>query len=76
MKSETVERLLKEIPLKTRLSVSNATAFINLLSELGYRKGYWGPDEDEKFKRLCELADEHTQYQLNEIKEWEENGKP
>jgi predicted transcriptional regulator len=76
MRSENFERLLKEIPLKTRLRVSNTTAFINLLSELGFLKGYWGPDEDEKLKRLCELADEHTQYQLNEIKEWEEDGRP
>jgi hypothetical protein len=76
MRSKSVERLLKEIPLETRIRVSNQMAFINLLSELGYRKGYWRPDEDETFKTLCKLADELTQYHLDEIKQWEEDGKP
>lgn len=37
-----VEQLLKRIPLHTRLKVSNEFAFMNLITELGYREDkYW-----------------------------------
>ena len=76
MRSKTVDRLLKETPLKVRIRVANQMAFINLLSELGYRDGYWTPDEDEKLQKLCELAEKLTDEHLKDIKEWENDGKP
>ena len=76
MRSETVDRLLKSIPLKVRIRVANQTAFINLLSELGYRDGYWTPDEDIKLQKLCELAEALTEQHLEDFKEWEKDGRP
>ena len=76
MRSKTVDRLLKEIPLKVRIRVANQMAFINLLSELGYRSGYWTPGEDDKLKKLSELAEKLTEEHLNDIKEWQNDGCP
>lgn len=69
---------LKEnpIPLDTRIRVSTQMAFINLITELGYRENkYWTPDEDELLNKLMNLAEKHTQDILNEIKEWEDVSK-
>jgi hypothetical protein len=58
-------------PLDIRLNIINQIAFINLITELGYRKdGYWTPDEDEILDKLCNLANKHTQYILEEIEEF------
>ena len=36
--SKAFEKIVKEIPLKTRIKVANEMAFINLIVELGYRE--------------------------------------
>lgn len=60
-------------PLDIRIKVSNQMAFINLITELGYREDkIWSPDEDELLNKLMNLADKHTQDILNEIKEYNE----
>jgi hypothetical protein len=76
MKSEEegnmISNWLKEnpTPLDIRLNVINQIAFINLITELGYRKsGYWTPEEDEILNKLCRLANKHTQDILQEIEE-------
>jgi len=61
----------KNIPLKTRIKVSNEMAFINLIVELGYREDkIWTNDENELFGKLCKLAQEHTNSILNDIETW------
>jgi hypothetical protein len=75
--SKSFKKLLKEIPLKTRLKVSNEMAFINLIVELGYREDkMWTDDENELLAKLCGLAKEHTDSVLKEIEEWKKDGKP
>lgn len=65
------------IPLDTRIRVSSQMAFINLITELGYREDkMWTPDEDELLNKLMNLAEKHTQDILNEIKECKDEGSP
>ena len=64
--------ILADIPLRTRLIVSNQIAFINLITELGYREDKpWGDDENEMLQKLCELAIKHADDILEEIDEAE-----
>lgn len=81
MKSEgnLISDWLKEnpTPLDIRIRVSAQIAFINLITELGYRESKsWTPDEDELLNNLMNLAEKHTQDILQEIKEWENEGRP
>jgi hypothetical protein len=72
-----IDKLLKETPLETRLRVSFQMSFINLITELGYRESkMWGSDEDETLKKLCDLAENLLNDTLQNIKEWENDGKP
>ena len=58
-------------PLDTRLNIINQIAFINLVTELGYREDkYWTPEEDEILNKLCKLANKHTLDILREIEEF------
>lgn len=60
-------------PLDIRIRVSSQMAFINLITELGYREDkIWTPDEDELLNKLMNLAEKHTQDILQEIKEYNE----
>ncbi len=68
--------LLKNNSLETRLKISNEMAFVELLSELGFRKGEWTKEEDEMLGKLCQLADLHTKRQLEKIKQWKSDGSP
>lgn len=77
MKNEgnIISEWLKEnpTPLDIRLNVLNQIAFIDLITELGYRKnGYWTPEEDEIFNKLCTLANKHTKDIIKEIEEWKQ----
>lgn len=77
MKNPLIEKILKETPLETRLKVDIELAFINLLTELGYRENkVWEDDEEDKLQRLFELANELTTSHLETIKEWEKDGRP
>lgn len=75
--SEIFEKLVKEIPLATRLKVANEMAFIDLIVELGYRKDkMWTDEENELLGKLCGLAQVHTDRILKDIEGWEADGKP
>jgi len=64
-----IRKLLEDIPLKTRLKVLNEMAFIDLISELGYREDkMWSDEEDELLSKLCKCALKHTENILEEIK--------
>lgn len=64
-------------PLDIRIRVSNQMAFINLITELGYREDkIWTPDEHELLNKLMNLAEKHTQDILQEIKEYNEEHSP
>ena len=69
-----IAKILKDIPLKTRLKVLNEMAFIDLISELGYREDkMWTDEEDELLSKLCKLAMKHTENILEEIEEVDSN---
>lgn len=77
MRSKILEQILKEIPLEIRLQTSNEMAFIELLSELGFRENkMWSDDEDEMLQKLINFAKKHTEHQLERIKDWEKDGRP
>ena len=68
--SKAIDKLVKEIPLKTRIKISNEMAFINLIVELGYREDkMWTDDENELLGKLCSLAQKHTDRILKDIEE-------
>jgi hypothetical protein len=80
MKTEgnLIQEFLKNYPtpLDTRLNIINQIAFINLITELGYREDkYWTPEEDEILNKLCKLANKHTLDILREIEEYNNNKK-
>ena len=69
-----IKKLLEDIPLKTRLEVITEMAFIDLISELGYRKDkMWTDEEDKLLSKLCKLALKHTENILEEIEEVDSN---
>lgn len=69
--------IIKETDLFTRLKVDNEMAFISLLTELGFRGDKsWTPDEDELLSNLLRIAKEHTEHQIEEIKQWIIDGRP
>ena len=69
-----IRKLLEDIPLKTRLKVLNEMAFIDLITELGYREEkMWSDEEDELLSKLCKLALKHTENILEEIEEVNSN---
>lgn len=72
-----VDNLLKNISLENRLKVLNEMAFINLLTELGYREDkMWSESENDNLRKICFLAEKLMKEQILEIKEWKVNGKP
>ena len=69
--NEALDKMLKQIPLKTRLKVSTEMAFINLITELGYRENkMWTEDEDEILNKLCSLAVSLSEDHIKEMEEW------
>jgi len=76
-RSKVIDKLIKETPLEVRLKVDNEMAFITLLSELGLREdSMWTEDEEEMLSKLIDFAEKHTQYQLQTIKKWQDDGEP
>jgi hypothetical protein len=72
-----ISKILKEVPLETRLNIANRMVFVDLIIKLGYRKDkVWTNCENELLNKLCGLAQEHTDNILKTIKEWEADGKP
>ncbi len=75
--NDRLKNIRKRTSLETRLSTLNRFAFIDLLYELGYRENKgWSLDEEEKLKKLCEMAEEVSKSQIAVMKQWEEDGKP
>ena len=77
MRSKIIEDILKKTPIKTRIKVDIQSAFINLITELGYRESkYWTEDEEPILQKLTELANQTTDYIMESIDDWERDGKP
>ena len=77
MRSKIVEDILKKTPLKTRIKVDIQAAFINLITELGYRESKsWTEDEEPILQKLTDIANQTTDYIMESIDDWERDGKP
>lgn len=77
MNLDNFTKTLKEVPLDIRLNVINEFAFIDLITELGYREEKaWTDEENETLSRLMNLAKKLTLRTLQEIAKWEQDGKP
>jgi hypothetical protein len=77
MRSKIVEDILKKTPLKTRIKVDIQAAFINLITELGYREPKsWTEDEEPILQKLTEISNQTTDYIMESIDDWERDGKP
>lgn len=68
MEEHLIEKMVNNVPLKNRIKVANEMAFINLITQLGYREDkMWTDEEDEILNKICELAENHTNRILEEI---------
>jgi len=77
MRNATYKKILAECPLDVRLNAINEMAFIDLLTELGFRADkMWIEDENDTLEKLCDSAKKATKWQLKEIKRWEKDGRP
>jgi hypothetical protein len=69
--------IIKNIPLKTRIKVATEMAFIELITELGYRENKaWTESESDTHVKLCNEAKKHTEHTLEIFYEWEKDGRP
>ena len=74
--NDRIRERAKRIPLRTRIKVDTMAAFINLLSELGYKRLAWSGQDEEKLFKMSALAEKYTTEVLETIKKWEEDGSP
>jgi len=65
--NKVVKELLEKTPLIINLQVLNEMAFIDLLEELGYRRGMWKIEENDKLEKLMSAANKLAKKQMNEI---------
>lgn len=73
MKNPKIEEILKNIPLEAKIKVSLEMAFINLISELGYREDkMWTEEEQPILNKLLDLANKSAKDIMNEIEKHKE----
>ena len=72
MRSKVVDELLKEISLEDHIKTVCEMAFIDLLSDLGYREDEaWTDDEDELLSSLIDSAHNLASSIMQEIRDYE-----
>ena len=50
--------------------------WLSLLTDLGFREDKtWDDRENELLFNLCKLAEEHANYQLEQVNEWLKDGR-
>lgn len=77
MEKISIKELVAQTSLETRLKVANQMAFQELLVEIGFRERKpWADDEDELLKIIWGSSKDLAKWQLEEIKQWELDGKP
>lgn len=76
-KNSIINNILRDIPLETRLKVSNEMFLITFLTEIGFREDKaWSDEEQELLDLICVLANKLTKQQLDEIERWKKDGEP
>ena len=76
IKNDKLEKLRKSTSLEIRLKINNEFAMIDLLEEIGFRKGYWTDKEDHILQKLCDNAQRLAIEQIKEFKQWKKDGCP
>jgi hypothetical protein len=77
MRSKVVDRMMKNMPLKTRLKVSIEMFLINFLTDAGFREDkFWGDDDDSLLKKICKHAEKMADSHMENIEEWRKDGEP
>jgi hypothetical protein len=70
----SISEIYRKMPLRTRLKVTAELAFIDLITELGYRENKpWGEDEEVAREKISSLAESLADNQILEFKEWKES---
>jgi len=78
MRSKAMEKIMKEIPLETRIRVSTEAAFVVFANDAGCRKNkdsYITEEDDELYGIIFEYADIYAQGVMEDIKEWLDDTK-
>jgi hypothetical protein len=74
-----IERTLKEIPLETRLKVSNEMWLISVLVDMGVlddKEWEDTPADNEMLSRIKKYSTEQTDHELDIILQWQRDGAP
>jgi len=78
--SDKINDLLKQTPLEARVKISCWFALNDMIHDSGAREeAVWdetNPKDVEMMKLLDDKTRELTEVIMNNIKEWEEDGKP
>jgi len=78
--SDKINDLLKQTPLEARIKISCWFAMNDMIHDSGAREeAVWdetNPKDVEMMKLLDDKTRELTEVIMNNIKEWEEDGKP
>lgn len=72
-----IRRILKGIPIETRLNVVNELLLLTCLIDMGFiPNGFWSDKKEKKYGRFRKFAKKLTKTQLREFEEWEKDGRP
>jgi len=70
MRSKLLTKLISEIPLSTSLKVINQMAFIDFLTEMGFREDkMWTDKEDDFLEQLSTFSTKHTEHIIRVLNE-------
>ncbi len=76
MKNKVIEKIMKEIPLETRIRVSTEAMFIMFANDAGCRENkdsYVTDEDDELYGMIFEYANRYAKDVMEDIKEWLED---
>lgn len=74
---DNLDKMIKEIPLETRISVPIKMEIIGLLTDLGFMNGtMWDKENEVLIATITESSKALTKELIKEFKKWESDGKP
>lgn len=70
VRSELIEKIRSETPLRTKLKVTLEMMLIHAITELGYRPDkMWTEDENDKLKIISDLARSEAEHIVKMVQE-------
>ncbi len=79
MRSTILQDILKETPLEIRIKVCLEAMLITSLVDMGFRESRMWNDSDEDnelLQKIHKSAKQTTEWLLEDIKQWEDDGRP